>query len=75
MTVNAAMAGRAYLIAEQARPGTLARRAAGSVSIAYATTRTPDHARQILASLGAELRQECLDLADQLTTQIQEEGS
>lgn len=74
MTVNAAVADRAFILANQALPGTLARRSAGCVSVAFATTRTPAHARRILAGLGDELRETCLALTDELTQQIQEEG-
>jgi len=74
MTTNPAVAARAQTLADQAPGGSLARRAAGCVVVAYSTTRTDAHARKVLADLPEDLRTECHALADQITTQLQEEG-
>lgn len=73
MTPNPAVADRARTIADQAPGGSLTRRAAGCVVVAYSTTRTDTHARRVLADLGDELRAECVALADTITQQLQDE--
>ncbi|GAA2990476.1 hypothetical protein GCM10017559_08120 [Streptosporangium longisporum] len=69
-TPNTAIADRARQLADQAPGGSLARRTAGCVVVAYSTTRTPEHARKVLDGVPEELRAECAALADKLTAQI-----
>lgn len=74
MTTNPAIATRARQLANQAPGGSLTRRTAGCVVVAYSTTQTDAHARRVLADLPEELRAECVALADTLTSQIGEEA-
>ncbi|SFK92136.1 hypothetical protein SAMN05216275_14139 [Streptosporangium canum] len=74
MTPNPAVADRARTIADQAPGGSLTRRAAGCIVVAYSTTRSDEHARKVLGQLDDELRDACHALADELTSQIQEEA-
>ncbi|MEU8040914.1 hypothetical protein [Streptosporangium sp. NPDC049078] len=75
MTPNPAVADRARLLADAAPGGSLARRTAGCVVVAYSTTRTDAHARKVLAELPEDLRAECDALADEITSKLQEEES
>lgn len=70
MTTNPAIAEQARTIADQAPGGSLTRRAAGCVAVAYSTTKTPAHARKALAGLDDELRAACHTLADTITAQL-----
>lgn len=74
MTTNPAVAARARTIADEAPGGSLTRRAAGCVAVAYSTTKTDVHARKALAGLDDELRAACHTLADNLTAQLEEEA-
>ncbi|GAA2875676.1 hypothetical protein GCM10010517_36630 [Streptosporangium fragile] len=73
MTTNTELADLAQAIADQAPAGSLTRRAAGCLVVAYSTTRTAAHARRVLADLDDQLRAACHTLADQLTAQTTEE--
>lgn len=75
MTSNAEIAAQASALADQAAPGSLARRAAGCVCVAYATTKTPSHARRVLDDLDGELRDACRQLAEQLAAQAGQEAT
>ncbi|MFF3443607.1 hypothetical protein [Streptosporangium sp. NPDC002721] len=75
MTANPAIATRAQALADAAPGGSLDRRAAGCVVVAYSTTKTPEHARRVLDGLDEDLRAECHTLADTIAAQLQEEGS
>ena len=73
MTTNPAVADHARLLADQAPGGSLTRRAAGCVVVAYSTTRTPEHARKVLDGLDDELRDACHTLADDITARLERE--
>lgn len=73
MTPNPAVADRARTIADQAPGGSLTRRVAGCVVVAYSTTRSDAHARKVLGELPEDLRAECVALADTITQQLQDE--
>lgn len=75
MTANPAVADRAAALADEAPGGSLTRRTAGCVVVAYSTTRTDAHARRVLGELPEDLRAECTALADKIAAQLQEEGS
>ncbi|WP_436759375.1 hypothetical protein [Streptosporangium sp. V21-05] len=75
MTPNLAVAARARQLADEAPGGSLTRRTAGCVVVAYSTTQTDAHARRVLADLPEDLRAECHTLADTIAAQLQEEGS
>ncbi|MGC5012564.1 hypothetical protein ACLQ2R_17510 [Streptosporangium sp. DT93] len=71
---NAAIADRARELADQAPGGSLTRRTAGCVAVAYSTTKTDVHVRKVLNGVPEHLRAECAALADQLTQQIEEKA-
>jgi len=74
-TPNSAIADQARQLADAAPNGSLARRTAGCVVVAYSTTKTDAHARKVFAGLDDELQAECLTLADRIAAQLQKEGS
>jgi hypothetical protein len=69
ITGNRILAVRARDLADQALPGTLARKAAGCATVALATTRTVAAARAVLAAgrLDDDVRQAAIELLGQLS--------
>ena len=74
-TSNRQLAARARDLADQAEPGTLARKAAGAASIALATTKTLTAARDVLTAWDGPggVRAAAVRLLDQLGSPAQPE--